>query len=281
MNKPVVIITGSSSGFGLLAAIEFSKQGYFVIATMRDLHKQEHILQRIELNTMEDHIRFAEVDVTNSNSLDSLKNILHDVGHVDVLINNAGFATGGFAEEVSLQEYKSQFETNFFGVIEITKLVLPFMRKQGNGKILNLSSISGQIGFPGLSPYVSSKFALEGWSECLRLEVNPFGIDVALIEPGSFQTNIWSSGKKVAEKSLLPSSPYHQIMKKIEAKLEKDKEKYGDPMEVVRLLVNLAEAPKLTKLRYPIGQGVKTGILLKSMVPWKIWEKFVLRAIGR
>ena len=127
---------------------------------------------------------------------------MEDFGKVDVLINNAGYAGAGFVEEVSMEEYRKQFETNVFGVLAVTKAFLPLMRKQGQGCIINISSISGKVAFPGLSPYIASKHAIEGWSESLRLEMQPFGVKVVLIEPGSYKTNIWSTGKQVAVESL-------------------------------------------------------------------------------
>ncbi|MEH7237253.1 oxidoreductase [Bacillus sp. JJ1562] len=280
MDKPIVIITGASSGFGLLSSIEFLKKGFFVVATMRDLQKKEYILSQISNPNLEENLLFCQLDVTDADSLYAFQTILQKLGRVDILLNNAGFATGGFSEEISISEYRNQFETNFFGLIEVTKLILPFMRQQKSGKIINLSSISGQIGFPGLSPYVASKYALEGWSESLQLEVRPFGIDVALIEPGSFQTNIWSSGKKIAEKSMLSTSPYYEMMEKIEARLEKNIASYGDPLEVANFIVGLAAKPSLTKLRYPIGKGTKLSIFLKNSLPWKIWEGIVLKMLG-
>ncbi|MEH7382799.1 oxidoreductase [Bacillus sp. JJ1533] len=280
MEKPIVIITGASSGFGLLSAIEFLKKGFFVVATMRNLHKKEQILNQINDLTLKENLIFCQLDVSDAYSLQAFQLTLQKLGRVDVLLNNAGFATGGFAEEISISEYKEQFETNFFGLIEVTKLVLPFMRQQRSGKIINLSSISGQIGFPGLSPYVASKYALEGWCESLQLEIRPFGIHVALIEPGSFQTNIWSSGKKIATKSTLPTSPYYEMMKKIEARLENNHASYGNPIEVAKFIVKLALKPSLTKLRYPIGKGTRLSILLKNSLPWKMWEAVVFRMLG-
>ncbi|MEH7387455.1 SDR family oxidoreductase [Bacillus sp. JJ1521] len=280
MDKPIVVITGASSGFGLLSSIEFLKKGSFVVVTMRDLQKKEHILREINNPALEENLLFCQLDVTDADSLYAFQTTLQKLGRVDILLNNAGFATGGFAEEISELEYRAQFETNFFGLIEVTKLVLPFMRLQRSGKIMNLSSISGQIGFPGLSPYVASKYALEGWSESLQLEVRSFGIDVALIEPGSFQTNIWSRGKTIAEKSMLTTSPYYELMKKIEARLERNQASYGDPLEVAKFIVSLAEKPTLTKLRYPLGKGTKMSILLKNVLPWKMWEGIVLKMLG-
>ncbi|WP_077619220.1 SDR family oxidoreductase [Bacillus sinesaloumensis] len=280
MEKPIVLITGASSGFGLLTAVEYVKKGYFVVATMRDLQKRLHVLQELNDRTLEDNFLFCKLDVTNAKSLTELHDTLQNLGRVDILLNNAGFAMGGFAEEITIEEYKSQFETNFFGLIEATRLVLPHMRRRGSGTIINISSISGQIGFPGLSPYVASKYALEGWSESLQLEVRPFGINVALIEPGSYQTNIWSSGKKIAKRSILTTSPYYEMMKKIEKRLEKGQSTYGDPLEVARFIVKLTEKPSLPKLRYPVGKNTRISIFLKTVLPWRLWERIVFRMLG-
>lgn len=179
---------------------------------------------------------------------------------------------GGFCEEVSLEEYKAQFETNFFGLIAVTQAFLPAMRARKKGKIINMSSISGKVGFPGLSPYVASKHALEGWSECLRMEVKPFGIDVFLIEPGSFKTSIWSTGKRIARKSMLESSPYSFYMKSLLREMEKGEAKHEDPQIVASLIADLCMGKEAGRLRHPIGRGVKTALCLKNVIPWKMWE---------
>jgi NAD(P)-dependent dehydrogenase (short-subunit alcohol dehydrogenase family) len=278
--KKIAIITGASSGFGFLSAIELAKEDYQVIATMRNLSKKEPLVKTLSQLGLLESVQFFRLDVTCDESLKEFKQFLTTIERIDVLVNNAGFAMGGFAEEVSLPEYRKQFDTNLFGLIGVTQAVLPYMRKQKQGKIINISSISGHIGFPGLSPYVASKYALEGFSESLRLEVMPFGIEVALIEPGSYKTNIWSSGKQIAQNSLNPDSPYKSMMKKIETQLELGQNHYGDPQEVAVLVRKIAsEKPGVTKLRYPIGRGVRVGILLKSILPWKLWEKIVLKKV--
>jgi NAD(P)-dependent dehydrogenase (short-subunit alcohol dehydrogenase family) len=152
------------------------------------------------------------------------------------------------------------------------------MRKQHKGRIINISSISGRIGFPGLSPYITSKHALEGFSESLRLEMKPYGIDVVLVEPGSYQTNIWSSGKQITEKSLKMDSPYYETMKKLELHIEKGANKFGDPAEVARLIANIAQK-KQTTLRYMVGKGVKIAVILKFILPWKYWERLFLKQL--
>ncbi|ATI53039.1 short-chain dehydrogenase [Bacillus cereus] len=276
MNKKVAIITGSSSGFGLLTTLELAKKDYLVIATMRNLEKQANLLsQATQLNLLH-NITVQQLDVTDQNSIHNFQLFLKEINRVDLLINNAGYANGGFVEEIPVEEYRKQFETNLFGAISITQLVLPYMRELQSGKIINISSISGQVGFPGLSPYVSSKHALEGWSESLRLEVKPFGIDVALVEPGSYNTNIWEVGKQLATNQSDTTSPYKEYMDKIQKHINSGSDTFGNPIDVAKKIVDIAEA-KRTTLRYPIGKGVKFMILVKKILPWRLWEYLVLR----
>lgn len=278
MIKKIAVVTGASSGFGMLTALELAKNGYEVIATMRDQKRNTTLLSEANSSGIADNITIHELDVTSAESVSLFKELVGRVGQVDVLVNNAGFAGAGFVEEIPIDEYRSQFETNVFGAIAVTQAVLPIMRKKSKGKIINVSSISGRVGFPGLSPYVSSKYALEGWSESLRLEVKSFGIDVILVEPGSFQTNIWTSGKKVTENSLKKESPYYEMMRKLEDHIESGSSKFEDPKDVARLITAIA-LKKKTTLRYAIGRGVKITLLFKMLVPWTIFEKIILRRL--
>jgi NAD(P)-dependent dehydrogenase (short-subunit alcohol dehydrogenase family) len=278
VGKKIAVVTGASSGFGLLTSIELARQNFYVVAAMRDLRKSRALLERVEEVGVTDLVEPFSLDVTNSHSLQAFKEKLSVLGRVDVLVNNAGYAGAGFSEEIPIDEYRQQFETNVFGAISVTQLCLPYMRLNKVGKVINVSSISGRIGFPGLSPYVASKYALEGWSESLRLELRPFGIDVVLVEPGSFQTNIWSSGKYITEKSLQKDSPYASYMKKLALYLEKGEASYGEPVEVAKLIANICEQ-STTKLRYPVGRGVGLTLFLKSLLPWRLWEQIVRKKI--
>ncbi|EMY8531589.1 SDR family oxidoreductase [Bacillus paranthracis] len=280
MNKKIAVITGASSGFGLLTTIELAKKDYFVIATMRNLKKQVNLLSQANQLNLQQNIKIQQLDVIDQNSLHNFQLFLKGINKVDLLINNAGYANGGFVEEIPVEEYRKQFETNLFGAISITQLVLPYMREQQSGKIINISSISGQVGFPGLSPYVSSKYALEGWSESLRLEVKPFGIDVALVEPGSYNTNIWEVGKQLATNQSDTTSPYKEYMDKIQKHMNSGSDTFGNPIDVAKKIVDIAEA-KRTTLRYPIGKGVKFMILAKKILPWRLWEYLVLRNLKK
>jgi NAD(P)-dependent dehydrogenase (short-subunit alcohol dehydrogenase family) len=150
------------------------------------------------------------------------------------------------------------------------------MRAQGKGRIINLSSVSGKMGFPGLSPYVASKHALEGYSESLSLEVQPFGIDVILIEPGSYQTNIW----RALDTIQFPNqSPYHPYMTSLLQVMESGKKSYGEPIEVAKLIAKIASQRKKPKLRYVIGRGVKRNLILKSVLPGRMIEKLIVKLI--
>lgn len=274
--KKVAIVTGASSGFGLLTSLELAKSGFHVIATMRNLQKQQELLSQATKLRISEHIQIEQLDVTDEASLRTFQSFLTKLDRVDVLVNNAGYASGGCSEEVLIEEYRRQFETNVFGAIAVTQLVLPSMRKQNAGKIINISSISGKVGFPGLSPYVSSKHALEGWSESLRLEVKPFGIDVVLVEPGSYDTNIWETGQEHIAGNDYTQSPYKTHIEKIQSHINDGKDQLGNPNEIAKKIVSIATAKKTT-LRYPIGKGVKFAIMMKSILPWSWWEYVVLK----
>ncbi|TYS67114.1 SDR family oxidoreductase [Sutcliffiella horikoshii] len=275
MKNKTVIITGASGGFGKTFTKAFLKVGYHVVATIRDEAKKSTLLEGLTpMDT--DNLTFVLLDVTDEESVNNFGSFVQGLDRVDVLINNAGFAVAGFAEELSMEEYQFQLETNLLGVMRVTNHVLPMMRKKGNGRIINISSISGLIGFPGLSPYVSSKYALEGYSESLRLEVKKFGIDVVLVEPGSFQTNIWSSGTHMSSKAGNSDSPYLELFTGMNNRLQKDREKYGDPVEVANLVLKIADMKKTPTLRYTVGKGVRLSLLAKRLLPWGVWEKIVL-----
>ncbi|MDQ6598659.1 SDR family oxidoreductase [Bacillus salipaludis] len=276
MKKKTAIVTGSSSGFGLLSVIELALKGFTVIATMRDMTKSKQLLELAKEKQVVDFIHVHLLDVTLPESINAFKSFLSEWPSIDVLVNNAGFAVGGFSEELSIEDYRKQFETNFFGVIAVTNAVLPFMRANGRGRIINMSSISGRFGFPGLSAYSASKHALEGYSESLRLELKPLGIDVSLIEPGSYQTNIWTS---VDDLMVDTDSPYATYMKSILKEIESGKADYGDPMEVAKLVAEIATQVKSPKLRYPIGKGVKSNLFLKNILPWEKLETFIVKKL--
>jgi NAD(P)-dependent dehydrogenase (short-subunit alcohol dehydrogenase family) len=208
MPDKVAVITGTSSGFGLLTSIELAKAGYRVVATMRDVNKRKKLDQAATAAGVVDKIDVRSLDVTLSSDIATVVDtVARDYGRIDVLVNNAGFAMAGFAEDIKVEELRLQLETNFFGAVAMTKAVLPTMRKQRSGHIIQMSSIVGLQGSVTISSYAASKHALEGWSESLRLEVNGLGIKVVLLEPGAFATGIWIEGARMGEESKKNTSP--------------------------------------------------------------------------
>jgi NADP-dependent 3-hydroxy acid dehydrogenase YdfG len=273
----VAIVTGTSSGFGLLSAVSLANCGYQVIATMRDLTKSNKLIEESKRVGVINNIHCLQLDVTNSQTIEAaIRSAFQTWGRIDVLVNNAGYAVGGYVEDIPMYDWEQQMNTNFLGLVAVTKAVLPIMRTQACGTIINVSSVSGKIGFPGYAPYAASKFAIEGFSEALRHEMLPFGVKVALIEPGSYQTDIWQKGFDTIH------SPEHSAYRsKLEKMLKYSRQSAASaphPQEVADLIVRIANH-KNPKLRYPIGKGAALILLGKSIIPWKGFERIIARLL--
>jgi NAD(P)-dependent dehydrogenase (short-subunit alcohol dehydrogenase family) len=273
MPERVAVLTGASSGFGLLTSVELAKAGFRVIASMRDPGKRERLVQAAAAAQVSDRIDVRALDVTQVDAIpEFVDSVIRDYGRIDVLVNNAGFAVGGFAEDIRLEELRLQFETNFFGAVAMTKAVLPVMRQQRSGHIIQVSSISGLQGAISVSSYSASKHALEGWSESLRLEVNSLGVKVVLVEPGAFDTGVWTSGAVMGQEAKKKTSPNFQRslrMREVIATIPK-----ADPIAVARTIVAIARNPS-PKLRYLIGRDAKMQLAMKRILPWKWYEKII------
>ena len=277
MPDKVALVTGSSSGIGLLTAIELANNGFKVIASMRDLGRRVRLDQAASAAGVSDKLDVQRLDVSESAAMPALaEKLVRDYGRLDVLVNNAGFAVAGFAEDVKLDELRQQFETNFFGHVALTKAVLPVMRQQRSGHIIMVSSISGLHGAFSVSTYAASKFALEGWSESLRLEVNALGIKVVLVEPGAYKTDIWDRNAHVIEKALDGSSPNRERGAKFKERVQGIPKR--DPIEVARLIARIAQDPN-PRLRYLVGADAHIQLWLKRLLPWKWHEKLIARML--
>ncbi|MET3288727.1 UNVERIFIED_CONTAM: NAD(P)-dependent dehydrogenase (short-subunit alcohol dehydrogenase family) [Brevibacillus sp. OAP136] len=273
----IVFITGAASGFGMGAALSFARRGYRVIATMRNMAGNNSLQAAAKEQKLQSRVDYLELDVTVPATIQrAVEETIKRYGRIDILINNAGYALGGAIEEIPLASWRHQFETNLFGLISVTQAVLPFMRKERKGTIINISSVSGRIGLPGYAPYASSKFAVEGFSESLRMELLPFGIRVVLIEPGAYKTSIWQKGFTGME--VAADSPYRAMMDTVLTYSRKTAETAADPSEVVEAIVKAAESPS-PRLRYTMGKG--TGLLLsaKALLPWKWLELLIKRVL--
>lgn len=208
-------------------------------------------------------IKVIQLDVTDDVSLrNAINHVTSEAGRIDVLVNNAGYALGGALEELSMEEIKAQYETNLFGLVRVTQAVLPTMRKQMSGRILNLSSGAGIFGYPGGSAYVSTKFAVEGLSESIAYELEPFGIKVILIEPGFVQTN-FANSMVIAKKAQDPASPYSQMMQEIAAS-SNELAKNGSSAELVANVILDAATNPNPRLRYLVGKDVEAWAASKK-----------------
>src|SRR5579859_249484 len=273
MADKVAVITGSSSGFGLLTSIELAKAGFQVVATMRNLGRRGDLDQAAKAAGVHGKIDVHALDVTAFDSMPAfVEGVVRDYRRIDVLVNNAGFAVGGFAEDISLDELRLQFETNFFGTVAMTKAVLPVMRKLGSGHIIQVSSIGGLQGAISVSSYSASKHALEGWSESLRLEVNAMGIKVVLVEPGAFDTGVWTRGAVMGKEAIKPSSPNFERSLRMRSAIQKIPR--ADPIAVARVIAKIAQDPS-PKLRYLVGRDAKIQLAMKRLLPWKWQEKII------
>ncbi|HZG88169.1 SDR family oxidoreductase [Paenibacillus sp.] len=275
MAKQTALITGASSGFGLLAAIELAKAGVAVVAGVKERDEIDLVIGEAGKHNVSERIDVVKLDVTIPEEVESVKEyVLSTYSSLDFLINNAGISIGGAAEDVSMEAYRLQFETNVFGAIAVTKAFVPTMRNNRKGKIINMGSFSGSFAFPGLTPYAASKYALRGFSESLRLELLPFQVYVSLIEPGSYKTGIWDKGLK--EMNLDVHDDYKKMMLMAQQGSTLAKTSGGDPIEVASLIKRICFEPK-PKFYYPIGRGIKTMLFLKQVLPWSFLEAVITK----
>jgi NAD(P)-dependent dehydrogenase (short-subunit alcohol dehydrogenase family) len=273
MPDKIALVTGCSSGIGLLTSIELAKNGFRVVATMRDLGRRQRLDTAAAAAGVAAKLAVGALDVTDFDAIPGfVGSVVRDHGSLDVLVNNAGFPAAGFAEDMHLDEIRQQFETNFFGAVAMTQAALPTMRRQHSGHIIMVSSISGLTGAVVTSSYSASKFALEGWSESLRLEVNSLGIKVVLVEPGAFATDIWEHGVKLGKKSLDGTSPNRERGQRMRDRVKAIPKR--DPIEVAQKIVAIAQDPD-PKLRYLVGRDAKLQLALKRVLPWKWHEKLI------
>lgn len=260
-NQKVSIVTGSSSGIGLETALTLARNGYFTYATMRNPEKDAPIKNALKKENLP--IKVIQLDVIDDESLkNAIDHVTSEAGRIDVLVNNAGYGLVGALEELSIEEIKTQYETNLFGLVRAIQAVLPTMRKQRSGRILNLSSGAGLFGYPGGSAYVSSKFAVEGLSESMAYELEPFGIRVILIEPGFVQTN-FANSMVIAKKALDPTSPYSQMMQRIAAS-SSELAKSGSSADLIANVILDAVTNPNPRLRYLVGKDVEAWAASKK-----------------
>jgi len=273
------LITGASSGFGLLTSVTLARRGWRVLATMRDLNRQSLLEDAARAAGVQNGIEIRQLDVTKPDQIAAIASLIDKrQAPLHAVVNNAGFAAPGFAEDVTGAELRDQFETNFFGAVAVTRAILPQMRRQGFGHIVMVSSVSGRSAFPGVSSYAASKFALEGWSETLRYELKALGIFVVLVEPGSFETDIWTRNAKITARMQDPNAPNAPRVSRWREQLERNNKK-ANPQVVADLIASIVEDPK-PKLRYVVGNDARMALLLRSILPSRAFEGLIVKISG-
>jgi len=256
----IAVVTGSSSGIGYETALALARDGFYTFATMRNTSKASEIQEAAKKEKLK--IDVIELDVDKEESIKSAINkIISEKNRIDVLVNNAGYMVFGCVEDVPLNDFRQQFETNFFSIVRIIQEVAPIMRKQGSGTIVNISSVVGRMGLPGSSAYISTKFALEGLTECLRYELGQFGIKITLIEPGVIKTNFFSSMKKVEPKS---DPRYKELTEKILSGLKMMVEMGTHPSEVAKVVIKAINDKEILP-RYVVGNDASMFLEAKKM----------------
>ena len=268
----VAVVTGSSSGIGYETSLLFARNQFMTYATMRNLGKSDRLREiaskeKIPLN-------ITQLDVNDDSSVNNaIDNIVKESGRIDTLVNNAGYDFFGSLEESNLEEIKQQFETNVFGVMRTTKAVIPTMRKQGNGTIVNISSVGGMVGLlPFTTAYHASKFAIEGFTESLRQELTEFNINVILIEPGSIGSNFMDNMKTA--KGFDPNkSPYANMMERVFQGFKSISAYSSHPSKVAHTILNAVNSPN-PELRNPVGEDAESIFKAKNELSDKELERW-------
>jgi NAD(P)-dependent dehydrogenase (short-subunit alcohol dehydrogenase family) len=253
----VVLITGASSGFGAATARLLAEKGMTVFGTSRR-----------PAAGADAPFAMLPLDVRSDESVATcVEAVLERAGRIDALVNNAGYTVAGAVEETSLEEARAQFETNFFGVVRMTRAVLPHMRRQGGGRIVTVSSLAGLVGVPFHATYAASKFALEGWSEGLRQEVRRFGVRVSLIEPGDFKTGATAARQRAAS----PVEAYGRVRDRAIECMAESEQAGPDPSGVALCVARVLQAPR-PRLRYRVGTDARWVPRLRRLIPEWLFE---------
>ena len=271
MKKQVILITGASSGMGKEAALKLISEGHIVYGAARRLDKMNDLIKAGG--------HALKMDITKSDETTTAVNrIIAEQGRIDVLINNAGYAVYGSVEDVSIEDAQRQFGVNIFGLADLTKKVIPHMRKQGSGKIMNVSSVGGKIYTPLGAWYHATKHALEGWSDSLRLELKQFGIDVVIIEPGIIKTEF-------TDVMLQPmidrtSEPYKPIANSLKEASQKSysQNRSSHPSVVANTMLKAVKSKK-PKTRYATGKFAKPFIFMRKLLTDRMFDRLILNQV--
>jgi len=273
-----VLITGTSTGFGRVITEVLAEKGWRVFATMRDLSRKQALEGALAEAGLSDHVTFLQLDVTDPASIAAaVESVLAKTGNtLDAVVHNAGVAAAGVLEDLPDAEIRRVMETNFFGVLGLTRPLLPVFRAQEHGRIVLISSQAAFAGQPGNSIYCASKWALEGWAESLAYEVDPFGIDVILIEPGPYRTEIWNS----TPWALPVGSAYLPWLRQLQRGADQHQAKRSrDPNEVAVVIADALEASR-PRFRYQVGFFARLDYFLRGKLPTRLIRRGTTRYLG-
>jgi NAD(P)-dependent dehydrogenase (short-subunit alcohol dehydrogenase family) len=273
-----VLITGCSSGFGLEATAALARRGWRVFASMRDLAKRGRLDRVIKAAGASSPVEVLQLDVTDTASVGAAVGRVMEAtgGRLDAVVNNAGVSAGGTFEDMADSEFRRIVETNLFGVLNVTRAVLPAMRERRSGRIVVVTSAGAFFGTPGLSAYAASKWAVEGWAESLALELMPFGLDVICVEPGAYKTEIWDSSPR----EIPPDSPYAEVAGSVERFVDQRLIPGArDPREVGQAIVRALSAPR-PRFRYPVGPDAVVQHLARGKIPNRLVRIGLAKMLG-
>ncbi len=266
----VALVTGSSSGIGLETSLALAKDGYRTFASMRNTGKATELQEAAKKENLSIDVIKLDVDKEDS-IISAVKKVMSEAGRIDVLVNNAGYGQFGCTEDVPIEDFRKQFETNFFSIVRIIQEVAPIMRKQGSGVIVNISSVVGRMGLPGSPAYISTKFALEGFSECLRYELGQFGVKTTIIEPGVVKTNFFKS-MHIPESKTDPK--YKELTDKILSGLKMMVEMGTAPSQVANVVIKAIHDKEILP-RYTAGTDAAMFMEAKKMKTDIEFEKYM------
>jgi NAD(P)-dependent dehydrogenase (short-subunit alcohol dehydrogenase family) len=275
-----ILITGAATGLGKEMSLYLAERGYRVYGTTRDVTQAEDLKAAARQRNAD--VRVLPLDVTKPESIDAaIKTIISESGEIYGVVNNAGIGLRGYFEDLSDEEIRKLFDANVFGVMAVTKAVLPYMRAARRGRVILISSVGGRIGSIGVTAYCATKFAIEGFGESLFQELAPFGIRVVLVEPGIIKTERWSTNRGLAKAALNPASPYFEWFQRAEAQSDElVKASTATPADVAATIHQALTAER-PQLRYMIGRKAKIAVALKRFVPGELFERLYFGIVMR
>jgi NAD(P)-dependent dehydrogenase (short-subunit alcohol dehydrogenase family) len=280
MMKRSILVTGAATGLGKEMSLYLAERGFQVYGTTRDLRQAESLKAAATERGVQ--LSVLPLDVTDPASIDAaVQQIVAETGGIYGVVNNAGIGLRGYFEDLEADEIRQLFDANVFGLMAVTKAVLPYMRKAGRGRIILMSSVGGRIGSLGVTTYCATKFAVEGFGESLFQELAPLGVQVVLIEPGIVKTERWSTNRGLARNAMNPASPYHQWF--CQAEKESDqlvRASVATPVDVATVVHQALTAEK-PRLRYMVGRKAKIAVALKRWLPGDLFERIYFGTVMR